>query len=51
MKIKSNVRAGSGGNGGGNSKAASSSKTSKNSHSLSNVVISYVPQLNRCLGI
>jgi hypothetical protein len=40
MKIKSNLRAGKGG--GGNS---------KNSKSINNTVVSYVPPSSRCVGI
>jgi len=41
MKIKTNVRAGSGGN----------SKAKANSKSLNNTVVSYVPPVSRCVGI
>jgi hypothetical protein len=42
MKIKSNLRAGKGG---GND------SSSKNSKSINNTVVSYVPPTSRCVGI
>jgi hypothetical protein len=60
MKIKSNVRAGSGGttsggsttSGGVNSKSGLSTDSSTTtSGSINNTVVTYVPAISRCVGI
>jgi hypothetical protein len=54
MKIKSNVRAGSGGTSGTgqNSKSKSSTSTdSTNTTEINNTVVYYVPPVSRCVGI
>ena len=54
MKIKSNVRAGSGGttSGGVNSKSKSGLSTDSTSSQINNTVVQYSPLLvSRCVGI
>jgi hypothetical protein len=47
MKIKSNVRAGAGGNANGNSKAAAGGHSSQ----VNNTIGFYLPAISRCVGI
>jgi hypothetical protein len=50
MKIKSNVRAGSGGNSSASS-ANSNAKVGGHSSQINNTVSFYVPPISRCVGI